>query len=183
MLDTMDDEARPEAPDAVVLFAAVGVLSAVGRVTVGVTRRALAAATVVVEHAPGPLGSTVDELARRGRADLLEGVAAAQQLAENVAHAFAAHPTFVQIVNEVVDRVLPDAIDTALPAVFDRLVAQPEGVREVVRAQSSGLREELLAQVRTVAAAGDATVDRTVGRWRRGRRLEVPPKGELAFRP
>jgi hypothetical protein len=166
-----------------VLFASAGAIAVVGGAAYRLGQQALAIAADVVERAPEPIGATAARLARRGHAEVETAAAKVQSFAEQFAHDFARHPAFINVVTEVVDTVLPGAIDTALPAVFDRLVAEPEGVREVVRAQSTGIAEEVLAQVRSAAGAGDAAVDRAVGRWRHHGDRAVRPKGELAFGP
>jgi hypothetical protein len=160
------------------LYLGAGLAGIAGRAGVGATRRVLRVTAAVVDRAPAPVGDAVDALARRGRRDAEVAAATALQLAERVAHQFARHPIFIQVVNEVVDAVLPGAIDTALPSVLGRLEEQPEEIRGIVFAQSTGMTTELLTRVRARAAAGDSAVERGVDRWRRPRNGQEAPAPE-----
>jgi hypothetical protein len=178
---TPAEHERVAAQDA--FFLAAGVAVTVGGVAYRGIVRMTGVAMRTLPHAPEPVSAAVVALAARGREATAAGVVVARGIAEGVARDFTRQPSFVALVNDLVELVLPSAIDRALPVVFDKLAAEPEGVRQVMRAQSTGVAEELVATVRSGAKAGDAVVDRSVRLWRGRRRTATPPVPQLTLEP
>jgi hypothetical protein len=165
------------------LFLAAGVAVVVGGAAFRGMMRVTNFAMRTLPRAPDPVGATVVALAERGRDATAAAVVGARALAEGVARDFTSQPEFVGLVNDLVELVLPDAIDRALPVVMEKLAAEPETVRRIVFAQSTGVADELVATVRSGAKAGDAVVDRSVRLWRGRRRKEAPTLPQLTLEP
>jgi hypothetical protein len=175
-------------------YAALGATVMAGTAAAGFFRRGTALLGRAVDRAPQPVTNAVDSLAERGRRDLATLAATAEATVEWAIPYVARYPPLLRFVDEMVDAVLPSAIATALPDVLDQLAREPEGVRAVVRAQSTDISDELLALVRTRAQSGDDLVDRVVRGLRLRRRrvteaeaiVELGPEadgGGLALQP
>jgi hypothetical protein len=185
---TVSDEVAPDgttervtAQDAV--FVVVGLGAIVGGAAFRGARRVTEVAMRNVPRAPQPIGATVVSLAARGRDVTTTAVDLVRGIAEGVARDFTRQPSFVELVDDLVELVLPGAIDRALPVVMDKLAAEPETVRALVFSQSTGVAGEIVATVRTGVKAGDAAVDRSIRFWRARRRQETPMVAQLSLEP
>jgi hypothetical protein len=181
--DRAPDGARERVTAQDAVFVAVGLGAIVGGAAFRGARRATEVAMRNVPRAPEPLGATVVSLAIRGREATTSAVDLVRNIAEGVARDFTRQPSFVELVDDLVDLVLPGAIDRALPVVMDKLAAEPESVRALVFSQSTGVASELVSTVRTGVRAGDAAVDRSVRFWRARRRRDAPVVTQLTLEP
>jgi hypothetical protein len=150
-------------------YVAVGVVSAARDVASGALGRtarlvraspvAAAAAGAVRVIGTSPLGPRlvviVDGLGDRGRSETAAMVAQARGLVDSVTDSVARSDTAVRVVDEVVERVLWPIIDEVLPAVLERLAADPEQVQALVFSQSAGIIDDVTVAVRARAAHAD----------------------------
>jgi hypothetical protein len=163
------------------LYLAAGVAVVVGGATFRGIMRITDFAMRTLPRAPDPVGSTVVALAARGRDATASAFINGRAMAEDIAREFTRQPEFIGLVNNIVDAVLPGAIDRALPVVMEKLAAEPESVRALVFSQSTGVAGEVVATVRSGVRTGDAAVDRSIRLWRR--RREAPEVGRLTLEP
>lgn len=70
----------------------------------------------------------------------------------------------VDLVESVVEEVLPPVVERALPETLDRLSVDPEPVRDLVWGQGAGMANEVAARVQDAARQADERVDRMVRR-------------------
>jgi hypothetical protein len=129
---------------------------------------------------PAPIKRVVADsarqLERQGRAAVGTGSAEVARVAEALAGGAAGHSGVVHVIDEVVERL----IDTLLPAILDRLAAEPEQIRVIIQGQSRGMIEEVANTARSRAADGDVAVDRAVSRLlRRPRAKRQTPSVEV----
>jgi hypothetical protein len=110
------------------------------------------------------VGDAVRQLDEQGRAAATSSAAGAVRVAETLADRLGRDPTLLQFVDRVVDHVQWRVIDAVLPAVLERLAAEPDQLREIVQGQSRGLADELTQAARSRAVAGDEAVDRLLAR-------------------
>lgn len=122
------------------------------------------------------VGRAVCELDAYGRSAVSTGSRKAVGIAESLADEVVNDPAVVGIIEQVVDRLQWRVVDDVLPVVLDRLRAEPEPVREIVRGQSRGAAGEVANAARARAAGGDEAVDALVSRLlhRRSARRAVP---------
>lgn len=128
------------------------------------------------------VAGVVRDLDEEGRSASVAGTAIAERLAEEIADRLGRDPNVLRLVEEIVERIQWQVVDTVLPVVLDRLAADPDQVRAIVQGQSRGMVDELTTTVRSRAVTGDVAVDRIVARLlrRRSTRPEVPPGDEPA---
>ena len=125
------------------------------------------------------------ELEAAGRSIAQAGIDAGARLADAVTDRVATEPLVIRVVGGVVDGVQGQLLDSILPDVLDRLAAEPDQVREIVRGQSRGMVDEATHVARSRAVAGDEIVDRLAARILRrqpSRRVipERPARAEIA---
>lgn len=144
-------------------------LTRAARATVGATRAI--GGTVVglgLPLVPAAVRRTVEDLGReldqRGRSVVAGGTRELGRLSEEVADGLGRNPNVLRLVEQVVERIQWQVVDTVLPAVLERLAAEPEQVRAIVQGQSRGMVDELTTNVRTRAVTADEAVDRIVAR-------------------
>ncbi len=77
-------------------------------------------------------------------------------------------PAVARFVEVLVANVQDRLLDAMMPAVFDRLAADPERLQAVLRTQSTGVVAEVVRAARERAVAGDDRVDGLVARIRPG---------------
>ncbi len=77
-------------------------------------------------------------------------------------------PAVARFVEVLVGTVQERVLDAVLPAVFERLAAEPEPLQAVIRTQSTGVVAEVVRATRARAVAGDGRVDGLVARIRPG---------------
>jgi hypothetical protein len=182
--------ASPDRPSVAftALGAAVGVADGMVRVTGFAFRGARRAAGPVVNVTRGvapPLlwragERVVADLDRRGRAEAVAALAETSVFLEALADRIAENPALLRLVNDIVGHVLEPAIDTALPVVLDKLVQDPEPVRQLVGAQSLGMADELADRARVSAAHGDDAFERLATRLRLRRKVKATAEGAPA---
>ncbi|HEX6423610.1 MAG TPA: hypothetical protein VFZ79_09035 [Acidimicrobiales bacterium] len=206
--DHPDGEAEPAAGSAAVAteraerrpdprFVALGALciveerlGGVARTAAGMTR-AVSAPVVdaVLPLVPRSVRRAVVGVVRNldveGRAASAAGTATAERLAEQIADHLGRDPNVLRLVEEIVERIQWQVVDTVLPVVLERLAAEPDQVRAIVQGQSRGMVDELTTTVRSRSMTGDEAVDRIVARLlrRRPTRPEAPPGDEPAGSP
>ena len=180
-----------------VRYVALGALGAVG----GRVARRARGAVVVTDAVARPVagaafgllpGSVQDMAVQRaavleaaGRSIACAGIDAGARLADAVTDRVATDPLVIRAVGEIVDGVQGQLLDSILPDVLDRLAAEPDQVRAIVRGQSRGMIDEATHEARSRAVAGDEIVDRLAARILRrqpSRRVipEQPARGEIA---
>ena len=76
----------------------------------------------------------------------------------------ATEPLVVRFVGDLVGEVQGGMLDSILPDVLDRLAADPDQVRAIVRGQSRGMVDEATHVARSRSVAGDEIVDRLAAR-------------------
>jgi hypothetical protein len=134
-------------------------------VTYAVVRPVVATAVPLV---PAPVrragAGAVRRLDEQGRAMATGAASGATRAAEALADRLVAEPAVMRVVDRFIDQVQWRVIDAVLPAVLERLAAEPEQVRDIVLGQSRGMVEELTDTARARAVAGDQAVDRFLGR-------------------
>lgn len=102
------------------------------------------------------IAARLEALDRYGRTVTATGSGEAVEVVEGIAGEVVADPFFAQMIEQIVWRV----VDRVLPVVLDRLAAEPDQIRALVHSQSMTIAEELVQEVQTRAADGDAVVDR-----------------------
>ena len=149
----------------------------------GVTRAviepvAAAAFSLVPGRVRGAVLDTAASLEQEGRATVMSGAEATAQLAEALADRLARDPLLLRFVGDIIEHLQWRVVDAVLPAVLDRLAAEPDQVRDIVYGQSRGMAVELADTARARAAAGDEAVDRLVARLLRrpSRRRDTPER-------
>ena len=148
--------ARTERGVAAAARATVGVTRAVGGTVVGL---ALPLVPGIVRTAVADLGRDLDE---QGRVVVAAGTAQFGRLSDELAEALGRNARVLRLVEQVVERIQWQVVDTVLPVVLERLAAEPEQVRAIVQGQSRGVVDELTTNVRTRAVTADKAVDRVV---------------------
>lgn len=123
------------------------------------------------------LEARVEDLKARGRD---QEAATRQALLGLVGQGFAtvmSDSRLLGLIDDLVRREIEPGIDAALPIVLDRLEADPEPVRAMVRDQSVGVAAELADDVRTRSAAADDKLEQIARRLflRRRRPLNAEP--------
>jgi hypothetical protein len=161
-------------------FVAVGAVSAteqqlarLARGAAGAARAAAApaatmATTVAVVVTPPSVrrtvGDAVRQLDEQGRAAATSSAAGAVRVAESIADRLGREPALLHFVDRVVGHLQWRVVDAVLPAVLERLAAEPDRLREIVQGQSRGMTDELTQAARSRAVAGDEAVDRLLAR-------------------
>lgn len=148
-------------PD-IAVGATAGAVGAIGAL-LGAAGRAAARRTPSREDA-GRLGEQVGrrltDLADRGAVQRQRG----QRFAVTVVDAASTTVVTSAMVNRAVDlqlnRVLRPVVAAVLDDVLERLEADPERVRSLVRGQRDSMIDEIVGHVRAGALAGDTTVER-----------------------
>ena len=92
------------------------------------------------------------------------GIDAGARVADAVTDRVATDPLVIRAIGEIVDGVQGQLLDSILPDVLDRLAADPDQVRAIVRGQSRGMIDEATHEARSRAVAGDEIVDRLAAR-------------------
>jgi hypothetical protein len=162
-------DARRPTPD--LRYVALGAASELAdrmRAVAGGGRILLGPAAWLGRRAPAPLRRTVGDAVRRldeqGRATAAAGTGQVTHLAEALAGDLAHEPLVVETIEEIIAQVQWHVVDDLLPAVLERLAADPEQVRAIVQGQSRGMAEELARTARNRAVEGDEAVDRVLAR-------------------
>jgi hypothetical protein len=180
-----------------VRYVALGALGAAGGRLARLARGAFAVTDAVARPVagaafgllPGVVQDTavqrVAELDAAGRTIAGAGIDAGARLADAVADRVATEPRVIRAIGDVVGEVQGRMLDSILPDVLDRLAADPDQVRAIVRGQSRGMVDEATHVARSRAVAGDEIVDRLAARILRrqpSRRVipEQPARGEIA---
>lgn len=171
-------------PAATAGYVAIGLASAAGEAVTGVAGRtarlvrrspmaavARGTARIVATSRVGPrLGAMVDELSERGRREAEVRLPDARRLLDQVVDTVAVSEPVVRMVNDVVEEVIWPVVDEVLPAVLEKLSADPKPVQALVRGQSTGMIEDVTSAVRARAVQADdraaSVVDRLLHRVR-----------------
>ena len=169
-----DSDGAREEPD--LLYVALGAACVAEDRLLGASRALLRRTRVLgrpVEIAarslvPGALRrgllQAVRDLDAYGRSAAESGSKEVTEIAGTLADDVVNEPAVVGLIEQVVDRLQWRVVDDVLPVVLDRLKAEPEPVREIVRGQGVGAAEEVANAARARAANGDEAVDALVGR-------------------
>jgi hypothetical protein len=151
-------------------------LARLARSAAGAARAARAAAapaatmatTVAVVVTPQSVRRTVGDAVRQldaqGRAAATSSSGGAARVVDTLADRLGRDPALLHFVDRVVEHVQWRVVDAVLPAVLERLAADPDRLREIVQGQSRGMADELTQAARSRAAAGDEAVDRLLAR-------------------
>lgn len=156
----------------------------------GVTRAAIepvaaAAFSLVPGRVREAVLDTAAGLEQEGRTTVMSGAEATARLADALADRLARDPLLLRFVGDIIEHLQWRVVDAVLPAVLDRLAAEPDQVRDIVSGQSRGMAVELADTARARAAAGDEAVDRLVARLLRrpSRRRDTPERRVRAAVP
>lgn len=180
-------------------FAAIGVASFAGDAVTGAigglrrlplvaaTSARVAASVRAASRSPvaAPLVTAIDGFEARGRKVAATTTDRLGGAADAVVSAVGRSDTVLHLVNDVVDRVLWPIVDEVLPAVLDRLAADPEPVQALVVGQSTSIAGDLADVARTGAAHADDRVESMVDRLlrRRPRPAPAPTNGQVGTVP
>lgn len=110
--------------------ATVGATRAIGGTVVGLGLPLVPAA---VRRTVADLGRELDQ---QGRSVVAGGTRELGRLSEEVADGLGRNPNVLRLVEQVVEQIQWQVVDTVLPAVLERLAAEPEQVRAIVQGQS-----------------------------------------------
>jgi hypothetical protein len=182
-----------ESPDP--RFIALGAARTAADVGVGLASaggRLMGVATGPLRAALRPLApSSVDrrivaalvELDRYGRQTASAASRQATDIVATLAEEITRDPAVLQVIEEVVEHIRWSVVDAVLPAVLERLTADPDPVRALVRGQSRGAAEEITNTARARAEQGDQAVEAFLGRLLHRRRRARPAGTPLPVTP
>jgi hypothetical protein len=132
--------------------------------TVFETEEAMAGLVAAGRRAVARHDRRVAGLAKRGAVERARGrrraEEAIQATATAVATAVATSPLLDRIVDAQLERVLRPVVLAVLDDVLLLLEQDPERIQSLIRGQRDSMADELVARIRTGAAAGDTAVDR-----------------------
>jgi hypothetical protein len=126
-------------------------------------------------------GREVAGLAERGALENARGKRWAMQRVGAAVTAIATSPLVDRVVDAQLERVLRPVVRAVLDDVLLLLEQEPERIQALIRGQRETMVDEVVARIRTGAAAGDTAVDRLATRvFHRSPRpvSEPPPSAE-----